>query len=149
MAIEPPEGEGMERLQAICAQLRSACPWDREQTIESVKGLAEEEGAELRGAIEKADWENLREEVGDVLYNLLLVTQIASEQGWFDWASVCDLEAEKMIRRHPHVYGEASAATAEDAIAAFNRAKSAESDSRGGVDRGDDGGKPNRATPTK
>ena len=116
----------MERLLAICAQLRSACPWDREQTAESVKGLVEEEGAELRAAIEKADWENLREEVGDVLYNLLLVTQIASEQGWFDWEAVCALEAEKIIRRHPHVYGDASAATTEEAIAQFNRAKSAE-----------------------
>jgi uncharacterized protein YabN with tetrapyrrole methylase and pyrophosphatase domain len=124
--IQPPGGEGMARLRALCAQLRVHCPWDREQTLESMKGLVAAEGAELQAAIEAGDWANLREEVGDVLFNLLLVTRIAEERGLFDWGGVCDAEAAKMIRRHPHVYGDATAGSAAEAIAAFNRAKAAE-----------------------
>ena len=92
----------------------------------SMRDLVAEEGAELGQAIAAGDWDNLREEVGDVLFNLLLVTQIAGEQGLFDWDDVCTAEAEKMIRRHPHVYGDAHAATAAEAIAEFNEAKAAE-----------------------
>lgn len=126
MALEPPAGEGMERLRAIAAQLREHCPWDREQTLESAKGLAAEEGAELQAAIERQDWANLCEEVGDVLFNLLLVTRIAEDRGLFTWDDVVAGEAAKMIRRHPHVYGAAEAVDSDSAVARFNEAKAAE-----------------------
>jgi len=134
--IQPPGGEGLERLRALCALLRVHCPWDREQTLESMQGLVAEEGGEVRAAIEAGDWANLREEVGDVLFNLLLLTRIAEERGLFDWDAVCAAEAEKMIRRHPHVFEGASAGTAAEAVAAFERVKAAERR----ADRGDASG---------
>ncbi len=123
---EPPAGEGMQRLRAICAQLRTHCPWDQKQTLESVAPLVVEEGEELRQATLKSDWDNLREEVGDVLFNLLLTVQIAEEQGLFTWSDVLSGEAEKMIFRHPHVYGDSTAETAEEALVEFRRMKSLE-----------------------
>ena len=128
---EPPAGEGMERLRAICAQLRRHCPWDAEQTLESVPPLVLEEGEELRQAVLKSDWDNLREEVGDVLFNLLLTVQIAEEQGLFTWDDVLEAEAAKMIHRHPHVYADAEVSTPEAAIDAFNRMKSLERSTTG------------------
>jgi uncharacterized protein YabN with tetrapyrrole methylase and pyrophosphatase domain len=123
---DPPAGEGMQRLRAICAQLRAHCPWDQKQTLESVAPLVVEEGEELRQAALKSDWDNLREEVGDVLFNLLLTVQIAEEQGLFTWSDVLSGEAEKMIFRHPHVYGDSKAETAEEALVEFRRMKSLE-----------------------
>ncbi len=126
MPAAPPPGEGIERLRAICRQLRAECPWDRSQTIESVQKLVGEEAAEISKAVAAADWENLREEVGDTLFNLLLLTTLAEERGLFTWDDVCAKGAEKMIRRHPHVYGDAKASTPEEARAQFNRVKGEE-----------------------
>lgn len=119
----------MDRLRTICAQLRLHCPWDAGQTLESVAPLVLEEGEELRQAVLKSDWGNLREEVGDVLFNLLLLVQIAEDQGLFTWSDVLAEESEKMIRRHPHVYAGSEASTPEAAIEEFNRMKSLESQS--------------------
>lgn len=135
MGIQPPAGEGMERLLALCRQLREHCPWDREQTIEKVEALVREEAAEIQAAVAKGDFANLREEIGDVLFNLLLLVRIAEERGLFTWAEVVDGEVAKMIRRHTHVYGDAPAATADEAIARFNAAKAAERAGSGGADR--------------
>ncbi|MCI0340456.1 MAG: hypothetical protein L0216_04795 [Planctomycetales bacterium] len=123
MPVTPPPGEGIERLRAICRQLRAECPWDRAQTLETVQKLVGEEAAEISKAVSAGDWENLREEVGDTLFNLLLLATLAEEKGLFTWDAVCAKEAEKMVRRHPHVYGEAKASTPEEARAQFNRMK--------------------------
>ncbi len=100
-----------ERLLAIVARLRApdGCPWDREQTHSSLKPGCVEEAAEVIGGINilqqtgRAD--NLKEELGDLLFQVVLQTQIAEEEGLFTMEDVCRGIADKMVRRHPHVFG--------------------------------------------
>ena len=92
----------------IVAVLRSpeGCPWDREQTHETMKKCLLEETDEVISAIDKKDDENLREELGDVLLQVLLNCEIAKERKAFDFADVVQTLSEKLIRRHPHVFGD-------------------------------------------
>ena len=96
-------------LKEIIAKLRSqeGCPWDREQTFESLKKCLADETQEVFEAIDQNDMENLCEELGDVLMLVLLNSQIADEKGAFTIEQVIDGVSEKMIRRHPHVFGDA------------------------------------------
>lgn len=103
--------------------LRRECPWDREQTFQSMVPNVEAEARECAGAVAKADWANLREEIGDTLFNLLFLCNLAEEQGLFTLAEAVEGVREKMIRRHPHVFGEVRAATPEEALQAFLEAK--------------------------
>lgn len=116
MAQRPgtPEFEALrpfEQLVAIMAELRSehGCPWDREQTHLSLTRYLEEEAYEAVEAIEALDFERMREELGDVMLQIVFHAQLAQEQGRFDADGVCRAIIEKMIRRHPHVFGEAAA----------------------------------------
>ena len=95
-------------LKEIIAKLRSqeGCPWDREQTFESLKKCLADETQEVFEAIDQNDMENLCEELGDVLMLVLLNSQIADEKGAFTIEQVIDGVSEKMIRRHPHVFGD-------------------------------------------
>lgn len=117
-----------EELIDVVAKLRSehGCPWDREQTFESLKPYLLEESGEVLEAIDKHDMDNLCEELGDVLYQVMIHSQIASEQGLFSIADVVDGVCEKMIRRHPHVFGNATADTPEASHDLWNAIKKQE-----------------------
>ncbi len=85
-------------------KLRSNCPWDREQTHASLLKYLKEESLEVEKAVKKKDWDNLKEELGDVLLQILFHSEIASEKGRFDVHDVIALLKHKLIRRHPHVF---------------------------------------------
>lgn len=105
-----------EQLLDVIAELRSdhGCPWDRAQTHESMIKCLRDECEEVVEAIQNKDDENLCEELGDVLLQVLLHAQIAKEEGRFTMAEVVDGLAQKMIRRHPHVFGDAPQAQSEE-----------------------------------
>ena len=105
-----------EQLLNIIAELRSdhGCPWDRAQTHESMIKCMYDECDEVVEAIKNKDDDNLCEELGDVLLQVLLHAQIAAEEGRFTMSDVVDELAKKMIRRHPHVFGDAPQAQSEE-----------------------------------
>ncbi len=96
----------LERLDRIIRLLRSdkGCPWDREQTHESLKPCLVEETYEAIEAIDNGDWDNLEEELGDVLLQVIFHGQLGEESGGFDLRSIINRECDKMIGRHPHVF---------------------------------------------
>lgn len=102
------------------------CPWDREQTHESIARNMIEEAYEAVDAIEQNDAAHLREELGDVLLQVVLQSQIAADAGEFTVADVCHDVNEKMIRRHPHVFGEEAAASADEVLSIWDNVKLAE-----------------------
>lgn len=116
----------------IIATLRSdhGCPWDRKQTFESLKKCLSDETEEVLQAVDNKDMDNLCEELGDVLLNLVMYSQIASEQGAFTIQEVIDGVCRKMIRRHPHVFGDAKAGTPEEGLAMWNEIKRQEKEAR-------------------
>ena len=99
-------GEAAERLKKLITVLRSdnGCPWDREQTHESLRRDMIEEAYEAVDAIDRANLDNLEEELGDVMLQVVLHSEIAEECGDFDFASVMNRVTDKMIHRHPHVF---------------------------------------------
>lgn len=104
----------------------NGCPWDREQTHESIARNMIEEAYEAVDAIEQHDAAHLREELGDVLLQVVLQSQIAADAGEFTVADVCRDVNAKMIRRHPHVFGQAAAGSAEDVLSIWDNVKLAE-----------------------
>lgn len=94
--------------------LREKCPWDRKQTLQSLRQLTIEEMYELTDAISEQDWPNIREELGDVLLHLVFYAKIASEQQQFNMTDVINGICEKLIVRHPHIYGDVKAETDEE-----------------------------------
>src|SRR6516164_7608158 len=107
--------KNLEQLKSIVAQLRApnGCPWDREQTHASMKNGLIEEAYEVIEAIDNHDDAHFKEELGDFLLQVVMHCQIASEEGRFDLEEVAGIISEKLIRRHPHVFGEAKAADSE------------------------------------
>lgn len=116
-----------KHLLEISEQLRgeSGCPWDRDQTLESLTRCVREEAEELCEAIEKKDRQNTLEEIGDLLFTLVLMAQIAKEEGSFDMGDVLEAIAEKLISRHTWVFGKDQANTPEEALQLWmqNKAK--------------------------
>lgn len=112
----------------IIAQLRSdhGCSWDRAQTFESLKKCLTDETEEVYQAIDNQDMENLCEELGDVLLLVMLNSQIASELGAFTIHDVIDGSCQKMIRRHPHVFGDVKAQSPEESLDLWNEIKKQE-----------------------
>ena len=112
----------------IIAKLRSdeGCPWDREQTYESLKKCLADEAQEVFDAVDNQDMENLCEELGDVLLQVMLNSQIAREEGAFTIDDVIDGLCRKMIRRHPHVFGDAEVNSVEEGLALWNAIKAQE-----------------------
>lgn len=124
----PLAGETFAAFVDTIAALRApnGCPWDCEQTHESIARNMIEEAYEAVDAIEQHDAAHLREELGDVLLQVVLQSQIAADAGEFTVADVCcDVNA-KMIRRHPHVFGEAAAGSAEEVLSIWDNVKLAE-----------------------
>lgn len=124
----PLAGETFAAFVDTIAALRApnGCPWDREQTHESIARNMIEEAYEAVDAIEQHDATHLREELGDVLLQVVLQSQIAADAGEFTVADVCRDVNAKMIRRHPHVFGEAAAGSAEDVLSIWDNVKLAE-----------------------
>lgn len=101
------------RLLKIMDELREQCPWDKKQTIESIRHLTIEETYELSDAILKNNLQEVKKELGDILLHIVFYARIASETNAFDIKDVIDSLCEKLIYRHPHVYGEVKAETEE------------------------------------
>lgn len=117
-----------EDLVRITEELRSehGCPWDKIQTHESLKGCLSDECQEVLDAIDNKDMENLCEELGDVLLNLVMQARIAEEEGVFTMNEVVDGVCRKMIRRHPHVFGDKKALTPEESLRLWKEMKQKE-----------------------
>lgn len=121
------------RLVEIMAALRTpvtGCPWDLEQNFRSITPYTIEEVYEVVDAIERNDMENLREELGDLLLQVVYHSRMAEEEGSFDFADVVETVTTKMIRRHPHVFGDETARSAGMAKGAWERIKAAEKKER-------------------
>lgn len=106
--------KAFERLLNIMDDLREKCPWDRKQTFDSLRQNTIEETYELATAISRHDMNEISKELGDVLLHVVFYAKMGSETGDFDIADVCNRISDKLIFRHPHVYGEAAAANAEE-----------------------------------
>ncbi|MFX3624199.1 MAG: nucleoside triphosphate pyrophosphohydrolase [Ectobacillus sp.] len=115
-------------LRRIIAELRgpNGCPWDKEQTHQSLKKYLIEEAYELLDAIDEEDDEHIVEELGDVLLQVMLHAQIGEDEGWFSIDDVIRTLSEKMVRRHPHVFGEVKADNAEEVVVNWNEIKKQE-----------------------
>lgn len=119
MAFTSPERRAEQlaafgRLLDVLDTLREQCPWDRKQTLESLRHLTIEETYELSDAILRADLPDLQKELGDVMLHLVFYSRIAAEQRAFDIADVLNAQCEKLIFRHPHIYGDVQVANEED-----------------------------------
>jgi XTP/dITP diphosphohydrolase len=102
------------RLISIMDDLREKCPWDKKQTIESLRQLTIEETYELAHAIDEADWKSIREELGDLLLHIVFYSKIGAEQNRFSLDEMIDGICDKLIARHPHIYGEVKVNDDED-----------------------------------
>ncbi|WP_209331304.1 nucleoside triphosphate pyrophosphohydrolase [Lunatimonas salinarum] len=112
MSIKPDRSSQLEafgRLLDIMDDLREKCPWDKKQTLESLRHLTIEETFELSDAILDADLQEIKKELGDLLLHIVFYARIGSEKGAFDIAEVIHSLNEKLIRRHPHIYGDVNA----------------------------------------
>lgn len=106
--------EGAARLLEVMDTLREKCPWDKEQTFESLRNNTIEETYELVDAIADGNMEGIEEELGDLLLHVMFYSKLGEEQGRFDFGQVADKECDKLIYRHPHVYSDIHADTPEE-----------------------------------
>ncbi|MEM6726609.1 MAG: nucleoside triphosphate pyrophosphohydrolase [Bacteroidota bacterium] len=106
--------EAFKRLLIIMDELREQCPWDRKQTMESLRNLTIEETYELADAILNKDLTEVKEEIGDLLLHMVFYSKIGSETGDFDIADALNTVCEKLIKRHPHIYGDVKVENEED-----------------------------------
>ncbi len=114
-----------EDVVSLARRLRApgGCPWDREQTFESLRAYVIEEAYEVVQAIELGDTRGLVEELGDFLFQVVFISQIASEEGKFNVSDVIESLHDKLVRRHPHVFGEKKAGDSEEALKTWNAEK--------------------------
>jgi XTP/dITP diphosphohydrolase len=106
--------QAFDRLLTIMDELRAQCPWDKKQTMETLRHLTIEETYELGDAILDSDLEEVKKELGDVLLHIVFYAKIGSETNHFDIADVCNGICEKLISRHPHIYADVKVANEED-----------------------------------
>lgn len=121
----------MQRLMKLLKKLRHpehGCKWDLSQTYETFRENPLREATEIVHAIDSGDMDNLCEEIGDTLFNLLFLVNMAEEDGHFTLEDVIARVEEKMIHRHPHVFGTEKAASADEALKLFTRRKKMEKD---------------------
>jgi nucleoside triphosphate diphosphatase len=129
----------LEQLLALMARLRDpehGCSWDREQTFASIAPYTIEEAYEVADAIEHGDREHLREELGDLLFQVVFHARMAQERGWFDFASVAAGIHEKLVRRHPHVFAGAVLAP-QELMRVWEEQKARERHTAAGTDSGE------------
>jgi MazG family protein len=131
-------GEKFERLVSIMARLRApgGCPWDREQTFDTIKPYLLEETYEVLDAIDRRDWPGLEEELGDLMLEAVFFAEMAAEEKKFDIGDSLDAVSEKLIRRHPHVFGDGSAKTSDDVKRRWDEIKADEKKSKGVAPKG-------------
>lgn len=115
--------QAFERLLDIMDELREKCPWDRKQTMETLRTLSIEEIYELSDAIIEKDSDEIKKELGDVFLHLVFYAKIASEQNQFDVADVLNSICDKLIHRHPHIYGDVEANTEEQVLQNWEQIK--------------------------
>ena len=115
--------EAFGRLLDIMDTLREECPWDRKQTLETLRHLTIEETYELADAIEGNDLQEIKKELGDLMLHMVFYSKIGSEKGAFDVADVLNAVCEKLIHRHPHIYGDVEANTEEEVKANWEAIK--------------------------
>ena len=125
-------GERFQRAVDIMARLRApgGCPWDREQTFDSIKPYTLEEAYEVLEAIDNRDWEELQGELGDLLLQVLFYAEMAQEQGSFSIDQVLDRLSDKLVTRHPHVFGDVQANTSADVLRNWEALKAEEKKKR-------------------
>ncbi len=138
IASEPSVGAKFERLVAIMRRLRApgGCPWDREQTFDTIKPFLLEETYEVMDAIDRQDWNELRAELGDLLLQSVFFAQMAEDAGHFSIGDSVDAINEKLVRRHPHVFGTEEAKTEADVRKLWSEVKTREKEGRGAVIEG-------------
>ncbi|MBO4375235.1 MAG: MazG family protein [Lachnospiraceae bacterium] len=130
-----------EKFQGIISKLRApdGCPWDREQTHASLKKACIEEAVELIAGIDMyektGNAENMQEELGDLLLQVVMHATIAEEEGLFTMDDVCRTVSEKMIRRHPHIFGDAKAETSEEVLKNWDAIKAQEKNGKEPVEQ--------------
>lgn len=126
-------GEKFERLVQIMAKLRArgGCPWDREQTFDTIKPYLLEETYEVMDAIDQRDWAGLAEELGDLMLQSVFFAQMASEEGRFSIDDSLDAISDKLIRRHPHIFSDAQADTPAEVKRRWDEIKAEEKKSKG------------------
>lgn len=115
--------QAIDRLLTIMDELREGCPWDRKQTMQTLRQLTIEETYELGDAILDNDLEEVKGELGDLLLHIVFYARIGSETGHFDIGDVAEAICEKLIRRHPHIYGNTEVADESDVKANWERIK--------------------------
>jgi nucleoside triphosphate diphosphatase len=127
-----PETPDLQKLVDLVARLRApdGCPWDREQSLPNIRAYLLEEAHELAGAIDAGDWEELAEELGDLLFQAAFIGRLAEETGAFSLSQVIDGVYRKMVERHPHVFGDEVLADAEAVRQAWERRKLAKEPKR-------------------
>jgi nucleoside triphosphate diphosphatase len=136
-------GERFERAVGIMARLRApgGCPWDREQTFDSIKTYTLEETYEVLEAIDNKDWDELPGELGDLLLQVLFYSQMAKEDGTFSIDDVLDRLSNKLVNRHPHVFGDVQAETSAEVLRNWEAIKAIEKKKRldaGGGKKGEE-----------
>ncbi|MGR5237268.1 nucleoside triphosphate pyrophosphohydrolase [Vibrio alfacsensis] len=122
-------GHPIEQLEQIMGKLRdpeSGCPWDLKQTFDTIVPHTIEETYEVVDAIQNRDWPNLKEELGDLLYQVIFYSQLAKEQGLFDFSDVVETVNEKLTRRHPHVFSDVEFESDEEINANWEAEKAKE-----------------------
>jgi len=134
----PTTGERFERAVSIMARLRGpgGCPWDREQTFDSIKPYTLEETYEVLEAIDNRDWDELTGELGDLLLQVLFYAQMAKDEGTFSIDEVLDRLSNKLIDRHPHVFGDVKAETSSEVLRNWAALKAEEKKKRAEVNDG-------------
>jgi MazG family protein len=126
--------DAVERLLAVMARLRGpgGCPWDLEQTLTSLRPYVLEETYEVLEAIDAGDARAHREELGDLLLQIVFQARIAEEEGRFSFADVADAIHDKLVSRHPHVFGDSDAKDADAVLRQWAAIKRKENEARGG-----------------
>ena len=115
--------EAFARLLTIMDELRTGCPWDKKQTLESLRHLTIEEVYELGDAILDGDLDEIKKEIGDILLHMVFYARIASEKGAFDIADSLNAICDKLIQRHPHIYGDVTVADEEEVKSNWEKLK--------------------------
>jgi nucleoside triphosphate diphosphatase len=139
--VSDPADRAILRLLEVMARLRDpegGCPWDLEQDFATIAPYTVEEAYEVADAIGRGDLESLKDELGDLLLQVVYHARMAEEQGAFDFAAVAGAIADKMVRRHPHVFGEAEVESAAAQRLAWEEVKAAERQCKGGGSLMDD-----------
>ena len=128
MKRELKDSYSFEEIREIVSELRGeqGCPWDKEQNYDSLKTCLKDEAQEVLDAVDRKDFDNLKEELGDLLLQVIFYADMTREEGLFSLDDVMNGLGRKLVRRHPHVFGDEKAETPEEALAIWRRVKKKE-----------------------